>query len=231
VIPATQLVDITDLASTKDTIYMAKRSPAEVIESYRNHQGHRTIFTFANISQALLLLIILASTVYVALTGGPEIPTLVDLKTNTPTYTPSITPTPTQTATITPTSTETPEPRNQCDCPATVVIVITATFSDTNTPAPLPTATETATIAFTSTASLTPTDTPTPTITYTPTATFTPTASVTPTPTQIIYTVKAGDTLSYIAFRFGVTVEAIQTLNNLDTTLIYVGQVLQIPRP
>jgi LysM repeat protein len=71
----------------------------------------------------------------------------------------------------------------------------------------------------------------TPTVTFTPTNTPTPTASITPTPTQILYTVRAGDTLSGIAFRYGVTIEAIQALNNLDTTMIYVGQVLQIPRP
>ena len=44
------------------------------------------------------------------------------------------------------------------------------------------------------------------------------------------YTVQGGDTLSDIALRFGVTVESIQELNNLDTTMIYVGQILQIPR-
>jgi LysM repeat protein len=65
----------------------------------------------------------------------------------------------------------------------------------------------------------------------TPTETLIPTASFTPTPTQTIYTVQNGDTLGGIALRFGVTVEAIQTLNDLDSTLIYVGQVLQIPQP
>ena len=64
-----------------------------------------------------------------------------------------------------------------------------------------------------------------------PTETPTPTASATSTSTQIIYTVQRGDTLGGIALKFGVTVEAIQTINNLDTTLIYEGQVLQIPRP
>jgi len=204
---------------------MGKQSPAEVIESYRNRQERKSLFTFANISQVLLLLVIVASLSYVALTGGPEFPALVDLRTNTPTFTPSVTPTPTQTATITPTVTDTPEPKNQCDCPATVIVVITATISDTNTSEPLPTIIETATTVFTPTTTFTPSDTPIPTIT------FTPTSSVTPTPTQIVYTVKTGDTLSGIAFRYGVTVEGIQALNNLDTTLIYVGQVLQIPRP
>lgn len=44
------------------------------------------------------------------------------------------------------------------------------------------------------------------------------------------YTVVAGDTLSAIAGRFGVTVEALAALNNIsDPSLIQVGQVLLIP--
>lgn len=202
---------------------MAKRRPAEVIESYRQSQGHKTLFSFANISQAFLLLIILVASMYIAITGRPTFPTLVELKTNTPTFTPSITPTPSSTATFTFTPTETLDPENQCDCPAaaTVIVIITATFSDTNTPMPLPTATTISSPTLT----LIPSDTPTPT----KTRTSTPSAS--PTPTQIIYIVKIGDTLSGIALKFNVTVEAIQALNNMDTTIIYVGQVLQIPQP
>lgn len=204
---------------------MAKNSPTDVIDAYRRRQERRFPFTFADISKVLLFLIMLASSVYVLLTGGPKLPTLVELKTNTPTFTPSITPTASPTATITLTSTETQKPDDQCDCSSPVIIVITATTEATDTPLPLPTATETANIAFTPSATLPPTET------FTPTETLTPTASVTPTPTQVLYTVRIGDTLSGIALRFGVTVEAIQTLNNMDSTLIYVGQVLQIPRP
>ena len=80
---------------------MAKTNPANVIEAYRRRQGRKSLFTFADVSKALLLLFILASSGYALFTGGPELPALVELKTNTPTYTPSITPTPTQTATIT----------------------------------------------------------------------------------------------------------------------------------
>ena len=58
-----------------------------------------------------------------------------------------------------------------------------------------------------------------------------PTASVPPTSTQTLYTVQNRDTLGGIALRFGVTVEAIQVLNNMDGTMIYVGQVLRIPKP
>jgi len=204
---------------------MAKSSPTDVIDAYRRRQERRSLFTFADISKILLLLIILASSLYAMLTGGPELPSLVELKTNTPTLPPSITPTASLTATVTLTPTETQDPDNQCDCPAPAIIVITVTLGATDTPMPLPSATETATIAFTPTKTLPPTETPIPTETQTPTASFTP------TPTQIIYTVQRGDTLGGIALRFGVTVEAIQALNNLDTTLIYVGQILQIPRP
>ena len=207
---------------------MAKNNPAEVVEAYRQRQERRSFFTIADVATALLFLIVLAASIYVAVSGGPELPVLVDLKTNTPTFTPSITPTPSQTATITLTPTETPDSENQCDCPTPEIVVITATFSDTDTPTPTTSFTQTATVAispFTATATLTPT------ITFTSTNTATATASVTPTPTQFIYTVQPKDTLSGIAFKFGVTVEAIQSLNNLNTTTIYVGQKLQIPNP
>lgn len=46
----------------------------------------------------------------------------------------------------------------------------------------------------------------------------------------INYTVKAGDTLSEIALRFGTTVDAITKLNGISNpNLIYSGQVLKIP--
>ena len=202
---------------------MAKNSPADVIDSYRRRQERRFPFTFADVSKALLLLVILISSVFVMLTGGPELPTLVELKTNTPTLTPSITPTASPTATITLTPTETPILDNQCDCPPPEILVVTATVGVTDTHIPLPT--ETATTVFT------PTETLPPTETSTPTETATSTPSATPTPAQILYTVQPGDTLSGIALRFGVTVEDIQTLNNLSTTMIVLGQVLQIPRP
>lgn len=192
---------------------MAKNNPADVIDSYRRRRERKYPFTFADASKALVFLIMLASSIYVFLTGGPTLPTLVELKTNTPTFTPSITPTASSTLTAT------QNPDNQCNCSSPVIIIVTATIGATDTSLPFPTATETATIAFT------------PSITLPPTETFTPTASATPTPTQVLYTVRTGDTLSSIALRFGVTVEAIQSLNNLDSTLIYVGQVLQIPKP
>ena len=46
---------------------------------------------------------------------------------------------------------------------------------------------------------------------------------------NVIYTVKAGDTLYSIAREFGTTVSAITSLNNLDTTVLSVGQKLLLP--
>lgn len=198
---------------------MAKSNPADVIAAYRRRQDRRFPFTFADLSKALLFLIMLASTLYVVLTGRPELPTLVELKTNTATLIPSITPTASPTATITLTPTETPDPENQCICPSPEIIVITATLGITDTPVSLSIATETTASIFTPTEILPLTETPTPI------------ASAAPIPTQVVYTVRTGDTLGGIALRFGVTVEAIQALNNMDSALIYVGQTLQIPQP
>jgi LysM repeat protein len=50
----------------------------------------------------------------------------------------------------------------------------------------------------------------------------------TPIP-EVTYTVVAGDSLGLIAEEFGTTVEAIQTLNGLTGTNIFVGQELLIP--
>lgn len=85
------------------------------------------------------------------------------------------------------------------------------------------------TATATATATPTPTDTPTPTNTppATPTATHTPTAS--PTPPYTTYVVQAGDTLSGIASRFGVTAQAIMDANGLTSTIINVGTTLIIP--
>jgi LysM repeat protein len=209
---------------------MAKNNSADVIEAYRRQQARRFPFTFADISKGLLLLAILASSTYVMFTGGPKLPTLIDLKTNTPTLTPSITPTPSPTATITLTPTETLEPAVQCNCPSPEILIVTATLGATDTPLSIPSATATAAIAFTSTESSPPTEALPPSETSTPTKTPIATASITPTPTQVLYTVQNNDTLGGIALRYGVTVEAIQAANNMDTTMIYVGQVLQIPR-
>lgn len=79
--------------------------------------------------------------------------------------------------------------------------------------------------------------TPTPTLTFTATPTFTPTATATATaaptgtatPEVTTYIVSSGDTLSLIAARFGVTVDAIMAANGLTDYMITVGQTLVIP--
>ena len=43
------------------------------------------------------------------------------------------------------------------------------------------------------------------------------------------YTVKSGDTLYLIAVNNGTTVDTVMSLNNLDSTMIYPNQVLQLP--
>ncbi|MCX7691363.1 LysM peptidoglycan-binding domain-containing protein [Thermoflexus sp.] len=76
----------------------------------------------------------------------------------------------------------------------------------------------------------TPTSTPTSTPTRTPTPTSTPTPTWTPTPIPPLqHQVQEGETLSEIALRYGVPVEAIRQLNNLSGDLIVVGQVLLVP--
>lgn len=91
----------------------------------------------------------------------------------------------------------------------------------------------TATATPSATPSVTPSATPTPTRTATPTPTATRTATPTPTPTASTgvrtYTVVSGDTLSRIAARFGVTVNAIKLANNLTSDTIKLGQKLVIP--
>ena len=68
--------------------------------------------------------------------------------------------------------------------------------------------------------------TPTPN----PTPTATPVARPTPTPTPLVYAVQAGDTLSGIAARFGLTVEELVQANRLvDPDSLQIGQQLTIP--
>jgi LysM repeat protein len=73
------------------------------------------------------------------------------------------------------------------------------------------------------------TATPTP---IPPTATLIPTSPtlVPPTATPVIYVVRAGDTLTTIAEKFGVTVEALQEANAIsDPRRLQIGQELIIP--
>jgi LysM repeat protein len=119
---------------------------------------------------------------------------------------------PTPTATPTITASPTAEP------------ILTATLA--------PSATHTPPATITATATSTPLVSQTPSITPTETTTPTTTASATSTRPPRTYTVQLNDSLSGIAARFGVTLEALQTANNIsDPSLIVIGQVLIIPDP
>ena len=101
---------------------------------------------------------------------------------------------------------------------AIVLVVILAGCAPTPTPAPEPT--------------LIPYATYTPFLTRAPHQTSTPIVKPTATaPVEVTtHEVKAGDTLSRIAERFGVTVEAIAEANNISNpNLVRVGQILIIP--
>ena len=83
----------------------------------------------------------------------------------------------------------------------------------------------------TPTLTTTHTFTPTPTATTAPSATHFPTRTVTPTPLPMsTYTVQAGETLSAIAFRLGLSFANLAGYNGIDDpSLIHAGQVLQVP--
>jgi len=56
--------------------------------------------------------------------------------------------------------------------------------------------------------------------------------SPTHVPRDLVYVVKRGDTLTAIAGRYGVSVDALKRLNDLkDPNLIFVGQHIRVPRP
>lgn len=57
-----------------------------------------------------------------------------------------------------------------------------------------------------------------------------PAPPTTPGPEYTEYVVRAGDSLWLIAQKFGTTVEEIKALNGLTSDIIYIGQVLLIPR-
>jgi LysM repeat protein len=92
-----------------------------------------------------------------------------------------------------------------------------------------PTATPTPTPTVTSTATPTPTKTPTPTPTPSKSPSKAPTPAPTPTSTVKTYIVVNGDTLSKIASKFGITVNALKAANKLTGDTIKLGQKLVIP--
>jgi LysM repeat protein len=100
----------------------------------------------------------------------------------------------------------------------------TPTYTPTASPTPSRTATPTITPTPTDTSAVTPTSVP-----ASPTSTSQPTATTAAAQT---YVVKAGETLSEIAARFGVGVEALAEANGISNqALLRVGQVLVIPAP
>jgi LysM repeat protein len=110
--------------------------------------------------------------------------------------------------------------------------VLGGTVIGPETPSPTASPTATPTPAATPTKSPTPTPTATKSPTPTPSATKSPTPTPTPTATTkpSNYTVVAGDTLSKIATRFGVTQAALMAANKItNPNSIQLGQKLVIP--
>ncbi|NDJ76603.1 MAG: LysM peptidoglycan-binding domain-containing protein [Chloroflexi bacterium] len=115
----------------------------------------------------------------------------------------------------------------------------TSTPPSGDTFTPPPTFTPDLTFAPTQEGTLTPSRTPNVTATNTPfpSVTFTPSPVVTATRSipdgftrTVTYVVRAGDTVSGIASRFGSTVNAIGEVNGLNNVgLIFVGQTLLVP--
>ncbi|HOT91564.1 MAG TPA: LysM peptidoglycan-binding domain-containing protein [Anaerolineae bacterium] len=62
-----------------------------------------------------------------------------------------------------------------------------------------------------------------------PTPSLEPSPTATPVIEYITYTVKAGDVLSVIAYRFNISLDALMAANNLQNDLIYPDQELLIP--
>jgi len=183
---------------------MKKRTSSEVIEAYRQRSKNR--FNAPDIAKALVILLILAISIYIASTGGPELPGLLDLRTDTSKSAPNATTAPELISTGT-------LAENGCNCFPTQEIssqsVVTVIVVVTPTPDSGSSSTET----------------------LSPSITDTPMASLTPTSTPILYIVQPNDTLGDIALRYNVTVEAIQVANRMGgSTIIVVGQTLIIPR-
>jgi LysM repeat protein/rRNA maturation protein Nop10 len=168
-----------------------------------------------------------------------------------PTATATALPTATETATAEPTATEAPPTATATatsapNTPTTVALaLLLPTLTPTRQVTPPTIAALTAPIraATTQLATATPTpnptatDTPPPTPTDTPPPTATPTATETPEPTptpvpQRTHRIQAGDTLSAIGARYGVSIDAIMAANNLTAQDVYrlrPGDELVIP--
>lgn len=179
--------------------------------------------------------------------------TPIPTATNTPTATatPTATNTATMTATATSTATNTALPTETAESgneptqsdagevgAQSVDVTNTAEAYSLETATQLAIPTNTATMTATATA--TPSATPTATATATATSTATATATNTPPPTPtfavpivqqqtLSYVVQIGDTAGEIAERFGVSLQEIAEANDINPSLIFVGQELLIP--
>ncbi len=104
-----------------------------------------------------------------------------------------------------------------------VLVAVFLLLRPTARPAPTPTATATF-------AALPPLPVGSePLILPSPTPTYEPSPTLTPVLYYITYTVKSGDVLSVIAYKFGISVESLMQANNLRGDVIYPDQVLQVP--
>jgi len=112
---------------------MTKKTSSEVIEAYRKRRKNR--FNTADIVKGLVILLILAISIYIVSSGSPVLSALVDLKTNTPIIIPSFTPQPNLIPTGNPADEE-------CNClppqeissqPVVTIIVVVTPTSDTGT--------------------------------------------------------------------------------------------------
>jgi len=114
----------------------------------------------------------------------------------------------------------------------TYSVLVALVVSLLEAPAPLPTPTRTPVPTFTPTGIPQPTPILMPTRLATTTPTLTTAPTPTPTPSTRSHTVQVGETLASIAEKYGLTVEAIVELNELDNpNVLEVGQELMIPRP
>jgi len=133
------------------------------------------------------------------------------------------------TPTVEPNFTQTPSPSPT----ASVTTTATPSASATQTSTPTTTATATSSATATPSATVTIQATITPSATATPSPVITTTAAecvVTPPEGWSSYRIQAGDTLSGLAARGGVTLNDVMSVNCLtDGRLIVVGQTLYLP--
>ena len=102
---------------------MTKKTSSEVIEAYRKRRIDR--FNTASIAGGMIFLLLVVTSIYIALTGGPELPGLIGLKINTPVYTPSYTPALTLTPTVTRVDLECNcSPQQEVSSQAVIILII-----------------------------------------------------------------------------------------------------------